>query len=149
MKKMLVVYATRSGRAIVIGEHIANGAISAGIEVEFINANSIKDDINLKDYDAFIFGSETEACDMLPEMRSILEFADRSSLEGKIGGAYGTFGCSGEGPKQIYDTMRIRLKMDMIGGGPLTLESNIPFEMIKHGKDYGKEIADKLLKKIV
>ncbi len=145
MKKTLVVYATRSGKTMVIGEYITNGVRSAGIEVEFLNANSITDDINLKDYDAFIFGSGTTAGNMLPEMRAILEIAEKSGLEGKTGGAFGTFGCSGQGPIQIYDTMRSRLNMDMIGSGSLILESNTPVEMIRLGKDYGKKIAKKLI----
>ncbi len=141
MKKMLVVYATKSGKTMVIGEHITNGARAAGIEVEFLKASSITDDINLKDYDAFVFGSTTETGSMLPEMKSTLKIVEKSSLKGKAGGAFGTFGCSGQGPMQIYDTMKIRLNMDMMGSEPLILESSTPVEMIKLGKNYGKKFA--------
>ncbi len=145
MKKVLVVYATRSGKTMVLGEYIANGIRTAGIQADLVSADSITDETSFNNYDAYIFGSATKVGDMLPEMKSVLKIAEKAGLQGKKGGAFGTFGCSGEGPIQIYDTMKSHLDMDMVTSGLLIMESNTPVEMIGMGKEYGGKVAEKLI----
>ncbi len=144
MKKVLIVSATKTGKTKLIGEYIANGLQSEGIDSKLVNAKSIiLKKINLEDYDAFIFGSSTVAGSMLPIMKEVLIIAEKADLEKKIGGAFGTFGCCGKGPARIYETMKKQLNMNMVNS-PLISDSETPAEMIGSGKDYGRKVAMKL-----
>ena len=49
-------------------------------------------------------------------MKTLLFLAEKASLEGKPGGAFGSFRWSGEAPDRIYDTMQNIFKMDMVNG---------------------------------
>ncbi|MBW2220102.1 MAG: nitric oxide synthase, partial [Deltaproteobacteria bacterium] len=69
--------------------------------------------------------------------------AEKADLEGKVGGAFGAFGWSGEAPDRIFETMKNIFKMDMVSG-PLRLKSSAIGGAIQMAQDYGREIAEKL-----
>jgi NAD(P)H dehydrogenase (quinone) len=77
---------------------------------------------------------------MLQSMKTLLFLAEKAGLEGKIGGAFGAFGWSGEAPDRIYDTMKNIFQMQM-AGVPLRLKTSSLDGGIKMAQDYGKEIA--------
>ncbi len=143
MPNALVVCASRTGESQKIGELIAEGLRMAGVEVTVQNANEIKNEAGLTGYDAVVLGSATYHGDMLQKMKTLLFMAEKANLEGKVGGAFGAFGWSGEAPDRIFETMQHIFKMDMVNG-PLRLKSSSLGGGIKMAQDYGREIAKKL-----
>ena len=143
MSKALIVYATRTGETKKIGEIIAEGLRFSGIDVTVSDVNTIKKETDLQGYDALVFGSATYHGGMMQGMKTMLFLAEKAELEGKVGGAFGAFGWSGEAPDRIFGTMEHIFKMDM-AGGPLRLKSSSLGGGIQMAQDYGKEIAKNL-----
>ena len=143
MSKALIVYASRTGSTQKIGELIAEGIRISGHEATVTNVNDIKKETDLDGYDSFVFGSATYHGDMMAGMKTLLFLAEKAGLEGKVGGAFGAFGWSGEAPDRIFGTMENIFKMDMVNA-PLRLKSASLGGGGQMAQDYGKEIAGKL-----
>jgi flavorubredoxin len=143
MAKALIVYATRSGETQQIGELIAEGIRFAGHEAEVVAVKAIKKETDLEGYEAYVFGSATYHGEMLQAMKTFLFLAENANLEGKVGGAFGAFGWSGEANDRIFNTMKHILKMNMVGD-TLRLKSSSLGGGIQMAQDYGREIAKKL-----
>jgi len=143
MAKALIVYATRSGETKQIGELIAEGIRFSGHEAEVIDVKAIKSEADLDGYDAYVFGSATYHGEMLQAMKTFLFLAEKASFAGKVGGAFGAFGWSGEANDRIFDTMKHILKMDMVGD-TLRLKSSSLGGGQQMAQDYGRQIAKKL-----
>jgi len=143
MAKVLVVCATRTGETLRIGELIAEGIRFSGHEAKVINVNAIKKEADLQGYDGLAFGAATYHGDMLQGMKTMLFLAEKAGLEGKVGGAFGAFGWSGEAPDRIFNTMKNIFKMNMVGG-PLRLKASSLGGGVQMAQDYGREIAEKL-----
>ena len=143
MAKVLVVCATRTGETLKIGELIAEGIRLSGHEAKVMNINAIKKETDLQGYDGLVFGSATYHGEMIQGMKTMLFLAEKAGLEGKVGGAFGAFGWSGEAPDRIYDTMKNIFKMNMVGG-PLRLKASSLGGGVQMAQDYGREIAEKL-----
>ena len=139
MAKVLIVYASRAGSTKKIGELIAEGIRISGNEASVVKVNEIKKETDLDGYDAFVFGSATYHGDMMQGMKTLLFLAEKANLEGKVGGAFGAFGWSGEAPGRIFDTMENIFKMKMVSG-PLRLKSASLGGGVQMAQDYGKEI---------
>lgn len=143
MAKALIVCESRTGETIKIGELIAEGIRFLGSEVVVVKAKDIKKEAGLKGYDAIVFGSATYHGDMMQGMKTLLFLAEKAGLEGKVGGAFGAFGWSGEAPDRIFDTMKNIFNMDMVSG-PLRLKSSSLGGGMQMAQDYGREIAKKI-----
>jgi len=143
MAKALIVCATRVGETRQIGELIAEGLRISSVEATVVNAKNIKTELDFKGYDALVFGSATYHGDMMEAMKTLLFLAEKAELQGKVGGAFGAFGWSGEAPDRIFDTMKHILKMDMVSAA-LRLKSSSIGGGVQMAQDYGREIAKKL-----
>jgi flavorubredoxin len=143
MAKALIVYATRTGETEKIGNLIAEGLRFSGHEAEVMKVTDVKKEDDLKGYDAVVFGSPTYHGEMVQGMKSLLFMAERAELEGKVGGAFGAFGWSGEAPDRIFETMKNIFKMNMVSI-PLRLKSANLGGGMKMAQDYGREISEKL-----
>ena len=143
MSKALIVYATRTGETKQIAELIGEGLRFSGAEASVINVNELKNESDLKEYDAYVFGSATYHGDMMQRMKTFLFLAEKANLAGKTGAAFGAFGWSGEAPDRIFNTMKNIFQMDMVSGS-LRLKSSSLGGGIKMAQDYGREIAKKL-----
>ena len=142
MAKALVVYATRTGETQTIADLIAEGIRFSGHQADVVGVKEIKDEAALNGYDAYVFGSSTYHGEMLQGMKTFLFIAEKVDLEGKIGGAFGSFGWSGEANDRIFETMKHILKMDMVGD-TLRLKSSSLGGGLQMAQDYGREIAKK------
>jgi flavorubredoxin len=140
MASVLIVYATRSGETQRIAELIAEGVRFGGAQATVANANDIKSETALSGYDALVFGAPTYHGDMLQSMKTFLFLAEKADLAGKVGGAFGAFGWSGESPDRIFDTMRHIFRMEMVSG-PLRLKSSKLGGGLQMAQDYGRQIA--------
>lgn len=143
MAKVLVVYTTRTGETQKIGNLISEGIRFSGAEATVVNVNDIKKEADLQGYDGYVFGSATYHGDMMQKMKTMLFLAEKAGLEGKVGGAFGAFGWSGEATDRIFDTMKNIFKMNMVSAS-LRLKSSSLGGGTKMAQDYGREIAQKL-----
>jgi len=143
MAKALIVYTTRAGETKSIADLIAEGLRFSGAEVKIVNVNDIKKESELEGYDALVLGSATYHGEMMQKMKTLLFMAEKANLEGKVGGAFGAFGWSGEAPDRIFDTMKNIFKMNMVSGS-LRLKSSTIEGGMKMAQDYGREIAKKI-----
>ena len=114
MAKVLIVYATRTGQTQQIADLIAEGVRFAGHEAEVVDVKKIKSESDLVNYDAYAFGSPTYHGEMLQSMKTFLFIAEKADLANKAGGAFGSFGWSGEANDRIFDTMKNIFKMTLI-----------------------------------
>lgn len=143
MAKALIVYSSRSGETRNIAELIAEGLRFSAVDVTLRDAAEIKRETELVDFDIYAFGSSTYHGAMMDRMKTFLFLAERAELNGKIGGAFGSYGWSGEAAERIFDTMKNIFSMDMVSG-PLMLKTSSVDGGIKVAQAYGKELAAKL-----
>jgi NAD(P)H dehydrogenase (quinone) len=141
--KALVVYATRSGETKAIAALIAEGIRFTGAEAKCVDVAGIKEISDLAGYDGYAFGSATYHGEMMQAMKTMLFLAEKVSLSGKTGGAFGAFGWSGEAPGRIHETMKNIFYMDMLSD-PLMLKSASLGGGIKMAQDYGRKIGEEL-----
>jgi len=146
MKKVLIAYVSRTGKTESMANYIAEGLRIKGQEVELKKIASIEDEKGIVGYDGYVFGCPTYHKDMTGGMKQFLFKAQKASLSGKIGGAFGSHTHSGESAPMIFDTMEHVFKMDMTNLGPLNLTEAVvdSGEGTKACQDYGKELAEKL-----
>ncbi len=121
MKKVLIGYESRKGHTEKMANYIAEGARVAGNEVEVKALRDLKSEDDIKGYDAYLFGCPTYHRDMTNSMKTFLFLADNAGLEGKIGGAFGSYTHSGDAPKLILDTMENVFHMNATNLGSFNL----------------------------
>lgn len=143
MPKALIAYATRTGQTQDIAELIAEGVRFTGAEAKVSDAKALANPEDIAGYDAYVFGSATYHGEMMQSMKTLLFLAARANLEGKAGGAFGSYGWSGEAADRIYDTMQNVFNMDMVGT-PLRLKSALLQGALQMAQDYGRAIGNKI-----
>jgi flavorubredoxin len=143
--KALVAYSTRTKNTLKIGELIAEGIRSSGVEVDTVPVRDIETAADLERYDALAFGSATEGEDIQWGMEKMLKLAEEANLKGKVGGAFGAYGWSGEAPEIIYAMMKNTFGMDMVGSF-LRLKAEEIEDHKEEARAYGREIAQKMTK---
>lgn len=143
--KALVAYSTRTKNTRKIGELIAEGIRSSGIEVDTVPVRDVEKAEDLERYDALIFGPATEGEDIQWPMEKMLKLAEEANLKGKVGGAFGAYGWSGEASEKIYAIMKNTFEMDMVKSF-LRLKAEEIEDNKEEARDYGREIAQKLTK---
>jgi flavorubredoxin len=143
MGKVLVVYVTRTGETEKIANLIAEGVRFSGNEAVVKNGKDIKSEADLQGYDGYVLGSATYHGDMMQGMKTLLFLGEKADLQGKVGGAFGAFGWSGEAPDRIFGTMENIFQMKMVTG-PLRLKSSSLGGGIQMAQDYGKQIGERL-----
>jgi flavorubredoxin len=144
MKKILVLYYSRSGNTEKMAKAIAEGAQSiGGIGVEL---NFHVDVSDLNNYDAILIGAPTYRKEMPVDFKSLFEEAEKQSinLKGKIGAAFGSYGWSGEAPKLVLELMQ---KFEMqVTETPILAKYAPDQSAIEACKNLGKRISESLIK---
>jgi flavodoxin len=146
--KVLIAYDSRTGHTEKMAEYMSEGVRFSGHEVETKKISEIKNEAALQGYDAYIFGSPTYHRDMTQGMKTFLFLAQKANLEGKVGGAFGSYTHSGDAPKLIFDTMEFVFKMNMVDLGSFNfIEARISSnEGVKACQDYGRGVGEVLSK---
>ncbi len=146
MKKVLVAYGSRTGNTEKMAEYIAEGVRFSGNDVELRKITEIKKPEELQGYDAYIFGSPTYHRDMMGTMKTFLFLAEKAGLEGKIGGAFGSYTHSGDAPGIILDTMQYVFKMTLSDLGSLRIKEAVVGtpDGLKACQDYGRSLGEQL-----
>ncbi len=146
MKKMLIVYDSRTGRTQKMAERIAEGVRSTGNEALLRRVSEFKSYGDLEGYEGYLFGSPTYFKDATDAMKKFLFVASQADLMRRIGGAFGSYPHIGSGARIIYDTMEHVFGMNMVEMNPF----NVKEQILDSGKgdqvcqDYGKTLAEKL-----
>jgi flavorubredoxin len=143
MPKALIVYCGRTGQTQKIGELIAEGLRISGVEADVQDVAKITKVEDLQGYDGYVLGSATYHGEMMQAMKTMLFLTEKANLAGKVGGAFGAYGWSGEAPERIFNTMKHVLQMDMVADA-LRLKSAALQGGVQMAQDYGKQIAKKL-----
>ncbi len=143
MARALIVFASRTGETEKIAGLIAEGIRFSGNEAAVKDVKDIKKESDLEGYDALVLGAATYHGDMLQSMKTLLFLAEKASLEGVVGGAFGAFGWSGEAPDRIFDTMKHIFKMNMTAA-PLRLKSSQMGGGMQMAQDYGRDVVKQI-----
>jgi flavorubredoxin len=143
MGKVLIVYATRTGETRTIADLIGEGIRMVGHQADVVDVKSVKSEADLAGYDGYVFGSATYHGDMLQAMKTFLFIAEKAQLAGRIGGAFGSFGWSGEANDRIFKTMKNIFKMEMVADC-LRLKSSLLGGGVNMAQEYGRQLAQKL-----
>lgn len=143
MKRVLIAYDSRTGHTEKMAELIAEGVRIAGSEAETIKISVIKNEKALQGYDAYVLGCPTYHRDMTGPMKTFLFLVQKAGLEGKAGGAFGSYIHSGDAPKLIFDTMQYVFKMEMVDLGSFNLKEDVIATTggLRACQDYGKAVA--------
>jgi flavodoxin len=144
MKKVLIAYESRKGHTEKMANYIAEGARMTGNEVEVKTLGELKNEDDIRGYDAYLFGCPTYHRDMTNSMKTLLFLADKAGLEGKIAGSFGSYTHSGDAPKLILDTMENVFHMNATNLGSLNLlEDKVETdEGMRACQQYGRAVAE-------
>ena len=140
MAHVKIVYTSRTGETEAIANLIAEGVRISGHQATVTEAKAVKKAEELADCDALVLGSATYHGGMMEGMKTLLFLAEKAALEGKVGGAFGAYGWSGEAPERIFNTMSNIFKMKMVGG-PLSLKSSKLAGGIQMAQQYGRDVV--------
>jgi flavodoxin len=146
MRKVLICYFSRTGKTQQMAEYIAEGIRISGHEVELKKISDIKNEKELMGYDGYVFGAPTYHRAMPGPVETFLFIAQKANLQGKVGGAFGSYTHSGDAPKMIFDTMEYVFKMNVVDLGSFNLLEHLveARDGMKACHDYGKAISQKL-----
>jgi flavodoxin len=144
MGKALIVFFSRGGHTKQMAEYIAEGIRLTGNEAVVKKTSEIENHDDIEGYDAYAFGSPTYHRDMVESMKKFLFLAEKAGLQGKAGGAFGSYTHSGDAPKIIFDTMEFVFKMNVSKLGSFNLlEDKIDTdEGLRACQDYGKALIE-------
>jgi len=152
MKKILVAYFSVSGKTETMAQFIAEGIRFSGQQAEVKKLVEMKSSSDLAGYDGYILGSPTFSLDLPKPVQSFLAAADKTKLEGKPGGAFGSYKHDASykhnafAPALIMGILEKQCKMKPFELGPLTLQEDSveTSEGLKACQDYGKVFGEKL-----
>jgi len=144
MKKVLIAYESRKGHTEKMANYIAEGARMVGNEVEVKTLGALKNEDDIRGYDAYLFGCPTYHRDMTNSMKTFLFLADNAGLGGKIAGSFGSYTHSGDAPKLILDTMENVFHMNATNLGSFNmLEDKIETdEGMRACQQYGRAVTE-------
>ncbi len=123
---------------------VADGAKNAGTpDLELTYHVDAED---LANFDAILIGAPTYHHDMPIDMKTLFEKAAAKSvnLTGKVGGAFGSYGWSGEAPKRLLEIMKNKFEMQVIE--PPLLAKYVPDgTMLDKCRALGKQVSETLM----
>ena len=146
MKKVLIAYFSLTGNTEKMAEYIAEGVRFNEHQAVTRKVSNIKKADDLEGYDGYIFGSPTYYLDVAEPMKTFLFLCRKAGLDGKPGGAFGSYTHDGNAPSIIFDTMQYVFKMEPYELGPFNLKDDIleTPEGMRACQDYGRVFGEKL-----
>ena len=146
MSRILVYYYSRSGNTEKMANAVVEGAKSPGkFDVELTYHVDAED---LESFDAIILGAPTYHHDMPIDIKKLFDEAGTKNLnlKGKVGGAFGSYGWSGEAPKLLLEIMKNRFEMQVIDP-PLLARYTPDKNMLDKCRDFGRHVSETLMHK--
>ncbi len=114
MRKVAVVYTSRTGETEKMARTIAEGVRAMGGEAELFRAEDLSDPAVLGAYEALAVGTPTQEAKALPEITAFLDRLAASGVRGKFAAAFGSYGWSGEGPHIVALRLERECGMKMV-----------------------------------
>jgi len=143
MTKLLILYDSQTGNTERMAEAVAEGARSVqGVEV-ILKYYARPEE--LAESAAIIFGSPTYYHDITLPIKQVLEETAKAgvTLKGKIGAAFGSYGWSGEAPKQVLEILMNRFGMTLVEPPIEVLYQPRP-DQLEQCRKLGKTVAEKI-----
>ncbi len=144
MPTILIVYNTKTGNTELMAKAVEEGAKTVrDVDIILTYHANLQ---NLQDADALIIGVPTYNHSMTFDIQSLLEKAAQNNiaLKGKPAATFGSYGWSGEAPKQVLEILQNKFQMKSVE--PPILANYKPDEKIlTECHELGKKIAQKLL----
>jgi flavorubredoxin len=144
MSTLLIVYNTKTGNTELMAKAVEEGAKTIqGVEVITTYHANPED---LQNSDAIIIGTPTYNHNMTLDIQNLLEKTAQKNitLKGKTAAAFGSYGWSGEAPKQVLEILQNRFQMKTIE--PPVLANYKPDEKtLEKCRELGKRVAETLL----
>jgi len=143
MPKLLIVYDSQTRNTEKMAEAVAGGAKSvAGVEVSLKYYARPEE---LAEASAIVLGSPTYYHSMTLPIKQILEEAAKANaqLKGKVGAAFGSYGWSGEAPRQILEILKNKFGMQTVEPA-LTVLYTPNEAQLNECRKLGKTVADKI-----
>jgi flavorubredoxin len=144
MKKVLVLYYSRSGNTEKMAKAVVDGVQSVSdttVELTYHIDNAS----DLLAYDAVIMGVPTYRKEMPIDFKNLFEEAATKnlSLKGKVGAVFGSYGWDAAAPPQVVAIMQNQLGMT-VSESPLLAKYIPDAAALDACKDLGKKIAETL-----
>lgn len=143
MKKVLVLYYSRSGNTEKMAKAIVEGAQSVSDTVVVLTYH-IEDATELANYDAIFVGAPTYRKEMPIDFKNLFQDAAEKgvNLKGKIGAAFGSYGWDAVAPAQAVELMQ---GLGMVVSEPPLLAKYIPDKVVLDAcVDLGRRVAETL-----
>jgi flavodoxin len=152
MRKVLIAYFSATGTTEKMAGYIAEGVRFSGQEAVIKRVRDIKDAAELAGYDGYIFGSPTYSLDVPGPVKAFLAMAEKAGLEGKMGGAFGSYthdvGYKHDtyAPAIILNALQNACKMNPFELGAFTLKEDLvgTSEGMQTCQDYGRNFGEEL-----
>jgi flavorubredoxin len=146
-EKALVAWVSAYGKTGMLAEAIGRGLRKAGVDadvadIEKMPAGELGE--RIASASALIAGSPTINQNFLPPVYTLFALCSPLRDKGKLAGAFGSYGWSGEARKQIESCMN-ELKFEVVSGGPyvkFTPSASDLEEAEKWGELFGKKMLE-------
>ncbi len=150
--RVLIAYYSATGKTGKMAEYIAEGVRFSGHEAVVKKIGDIKDAAELAGYDGYIFGSPTFSLDLPKPVKTFLSTAEKVNLEGKMGGAFGSYTHDvsykhdAHAPAIIFNILENEHNMKLFELGPFNLKEEVveTSEGMKTCQDYGQVFGERL-----
>ncbi len=147
--KVFIAYVSAYGNTKKIAEKIAEGIKMAGdievelMDIEHVNIEELEDKVYKSS--AFIIGSPTINQNILLPIYKLLAIINPIRNKGKLAGAFGSYGWSGEAVKIIQDNLK-NLKLKIYDEDGLKVNF-IPYDKsdeqaVEYGMGFGKRLLE-------
>ena len=142
-RSLVIFYMSAYGNTARMAEEIAQGAGGvAGVRVSLydLEGGEIDSFVDLiEEADALLFGSPTINGDAVKPVWDLLSSLAVVDLKGKLGGAFGSYGWSGEAVRMIEDRMRgLKLQIPQAG---LRIKLIPTQDELEACRSYGRDVA--------
>ena len=128
---------------------IADGMMAEGVSVQMFSLKSAHhSDVMpfIMDAQAIVAGSPTHNNGMLPLLADMLTYMKGLKPQGKIGAAFGSYGWSGEAPKQVSEFLQ-SAKVEIVAE-PLRLK-NVPTNQdLAACQEFGSKIGREVIARV-
>lgn len=145
-KSAVIVYVSAYGYTKSLAENIKEGLVSSGIKTEiydltFTDKNKVLQAINKSS--AILIGSPTMVGDALPPIMELLLHLNPIIHKGKIAGAFGSYGWSGEAVNNVLSRInQLRLKTPLEG---FKVRLKPTEQDLEKAYEYGKEFSKHIM----
>lgn len=120
-KKAAIIFSSMTGNTKNIAKMFKEGFELDGIKTVLLDLNKTEEEVIIeavRDTDLVLMGSSTKYADMTGNTEDILKKIIELDLSGKIAGAFGSYGWSGEGIEVIQDYL-LKSNMDVLNSSAI------------------------------